>query len=115
MSEIFRIPSDRQPLDRDGRVFISRPWFLFLEGLFIRSGGATGTPISDFDFAIASDTADADQAHVFMRQIQALNLAPVVQSLEQQVMWLEGELSSTRDALAELRRTVEGMQAGTSI
>lgn len=115
MAEIFRIPSDRQPwLDPDSGL-ISRPWFLFLQGLFIRIGAATGSSSAEQDFGFGPATGDTDQIAVFMRQIQDLGVAPVVQQLEQQVFSLESELSSQRELLAELSRTVQGLQAGTTI
>jgi len=114
MSDIFRIPSDRQPWLTEGTPFISRPWYLFLQGLFTRSGSSTGTPVEDVEFdGVGGDGSDQD--FVFMQQIQAMNLAPVVQQLEQQVNFLEAALASSRDEIAELRRTVEGIMAGTVI
>lgn len=115
MAEVFRIPSDRQPWLEPGTNIISRPWFLFLQGLFIRSGGSTGPSSEALDFGVGPNSGADDMAGVFMQQIQDLNLAPVVQQLQEQNFQLTAELTSTRDELSELRRVVEGIQAGTVI
>lgn len=112
MSEVFRIPSDRQPLDREGVVFISRPWFLFLQGLFTRAGGATGGSVEEDEVGPLS--ADSSMTSALMQSIQGMQCAPILQ-LEQQVEHLESQLSSQRDEIAELRRYVEGLAAGTII
>lgn len=113
MSDIFRIPSDRQPWLEPNTPFISRVWYLFLQGIFLRTGSSTGPSIPDLEFDVGGQFNSQDQA--FMQQIQALNLAPVVSQLEQQVYFLEAQLSSNRDEITELRRIVEGLQAGTVI
>jgi hypothetical protein len=112
MSEVFRIPSDRQPWDREGKVFISRPWFLFLQGLFTRAGGATGGSVEEDEVSPLS--GDSSMAAVLMQSIQDMQCDPV-QQLEMQVQHLESQLSSQRDEIAELRRYVEGLAAGTII
>jgi hypothetical protein len=115
MSEIFRIPSDRQPLDRDGEVFISRPWFLFLQAVFVRIGGSTGTPTEDIDLSISSESNGIDEIAVLMSQIQSLDVAPQVQQMEERNQFLEGELSATRDRLTELERVVQGLLSGNTL
>lgn len=112
MSEVFLIPSDRQSLDRDGKVFISRPWFLFFRGLFTRSGGAAGASAQADEVGPLS--SDFSMTATLMQSLQSLQSDPVLQ-LEQQVEHLESQLSSQRDEIAELRRYVEGLAAGTII
>lgn len=53
MAEKFSFPSDRQPwLDPDTGL-ITRPWFLFLQNVFSRLGGATGTGNTVLDAQIS--------------------------------------------------------------
>lgn len=53
MADKFIIPSDRQPWLDPSTGLITRPWFLFLQGMFTRMGGAAGTGSAAFDAAIS--------------------------------------------------------------
>lgn len=112
MSEIFRIPSDRQPwLDPESGL-ISRPWFLFLQGIFSRLGNSTGGSATDDDLGPAQGNAEFEAQA--MAALQSVGVAPLFQ-LQQQVESIESVLSSNNAELAELRRYVEGIAAGTII
>lgn len=112
MSEVFRIPSDRQPFLDPQTGLISRPWFLFLQGIFVRIGGATGSSTDEGDVTPSSGTSDIEG--VFLQAFQSLNVAPVLQ-IQQQIDSIESTLSSNNAELAELRRYVDGLSAGTII
>lgn len=112
MSEIFRIPSDRQPFLDSQTGLVSRPWFLFFQGVFLRIGGATGSSTEVADVGPAMGASDMDG--VFIQAIQGLGIEPMIQ-LQQQVESIESTLSSNNAELAELRKYVEGLAAGTLI
>lgn len=108
----FQIPSDREPWLDPGTQNISRPWFLFLQYVFQRIGGATSAFTDDISAALAEDSGVEELKSVFYSEIQAIQLRPIEQ-LVQQIEVLESQLNTQRDLLAELTKEVQGIRCGT--
>lgn len=92
----FRIPSDRQPLVVSGTNLIDRVWFLFLQGMFQRIGGATGDSAEDL----------SDEA------LQTIGTLPSYPEMADKITELESQVASLNAQLAELKRFAEASQSG---
>lgn len=98
------VPSAREPVtypDATGKQVFSRSWFLFFQSIVERLGGSSGPGIGD----IAESLDDGDTDAQLASQLYALN----------DETRLRGEVNDLRAELAELRKTVEGMQQGVVI
>jgi hypothetical protein len=120
MSDPIKLPSARQPVtetDPQTQVtMFSRPWFLFFQLVYQRIGGSFGVPNEDLGIApfntpqgvsfaqsgddLAQAPAPAD-LRLWADIAQALELRPVVGSLQEQV--------------AELTKKINDLQQGTFI
>jgi hypothetical protein len=72
MSDIFRVPSDREPIIDPTTGLIGRSWFLFFQDLFRRVGGSTGTGNAAFDSAltaIKNEIAFADSSSASVSEL----------------------------------------------
>jgi len=133
MTEAIKFPSARQPATEvvGGQEVFTRPWFLFFQQLYMRTGGAIGENSNDI---IASLFEDAGTGEV-QAQLQTLtnavgqepplvdvsSLDPVSQdpdplgsipALIAQVEQMAAELSAQRDLVAELTKEVDALRQG---
>ena len=97
--EGVKFPSARQGVwmrDQSGVPVFTRPWFLFLQALWTRQGGAS-----------APDTTDLVQR--FGQEPQAQDqMAAAVERLQ-------GEVAEQREQIAELHKEIQAIRQGTLI
>ena len=104
---------------------ISREWYLFLQGLYFRAGGANGQSTEDLAISMPDDagveeikadsyqlrdelTSIPDQPQVVPDQ---LDLDRPPEQL-QEIPWEYTELSALREEIADLREAVFALQQG---
>jgi hypothetical protein len=111
MSNIFRIPSDREPLIDPETGFIGKSWFLFFQDLFRRVGGATGgSGVGDSE--LGQDSSVASLQSMTDSYVQALSSVPPQMTMEMFID-LSAELQCQRELIAELTKEVQGIRSGT--
>lgn len=127
MTTALRFVPPRVPfLDKSG--FIRREWYLFLQGVFNRIGGTSGQGSDDLMQDMLSGGGSEETKALLFSVTDALNQTPVAVQLEYQdqqyppqldqqatLNQLIAEVSAQRDTLAELIKTVQGIQQSTLI
>lgn len=78
--------------------FITREWFLLLQGLYSRAGGATGSSTSDLSESMFEDAGIEETKAVLYRLAQDMGSFPSYADLAAEI--------------AELRKEVEGLKQG---
>lgn len=112
MSGLRFIPPRVPMVDSNGNV--TREWYLFLQGVFDRVGGADGVSTSDLSASAFEDAGIEETKAMLFSSTFALSQNPPAQ-YDQIVADLQAELSSQRDLIAELTKTIQGIQQGTLI
>lgn len=113
----FTVPASREPVtyvDKNGKTAFTRPWFLFFQGLFDRVGGATGSGIDDISESLDDGDTDAQAAAAIYALQDEVRSQPFAQT-PVAADSVNVEIAGLRDELAELRKTIEGLQQGTSL
>lgn len=91
---------------------ITRPWQLLLQGLFNRTGGANGQSNDDLLQGMPIELGAAELLALQTTASDAAGQAPV--SIPSTTFDdLVGELRETRELLAELTKSLQGLQQGT--
>jgi hypothetical protein len=110
----------------DGNNEITRPWYLFLQGLYIRVGGALGedgettadlAPVQSSDsvaYALADSLGQAPSGVSSDNAAAGLDVAPA-QYDKPDINQILAELNALRDQVAELTKTVQDLQQGTML
>lgn len=109
MTDVLRIPSDREPVvDTSGRC--TRSWYLFFGGLFTRLGGVLGPGVEDAEsFDMLGQTADVTAG--LYSAMQQLGQLPVYEPPPMPENYA-AEIQFLRDQLAEMQKEIQGMRSG---
>lgn len=99
MAEPLRFVPPRVPFLDSRTGLITREWYLFLQGMFIRVGGATGEGSEDFSQDMPADDGTEELKSEVYAYIDAIRQ----------------EQMSQRDMLAEIMKILEGLQQGPTI
>jgi hypothetical protein len=91
---------------------ISREWQLLLQAMFNRIGGANGLSITEVLALLASGVQDAGQTPPVIPGIAPDDQSPPMIP-DATFDDLLGELRQTRDVVAELAKSLQGLQQGT--
>lgn len=106
---------------------LSREWYLFLQGVFTRIGGADGTSTTDLEASLFED-AGSSETNVMLFDLEqttgqqpqqsyffAEQDTPPAHSSVQQMDNVLSELSALQDRMAELVKEVDSIKQGTLI
>jgi len=114
MSEAIRFVPPRVPFVDTRTGTITREWYLFLQGIFDRVGGATGQGSTDLVQDMPDDAGLEEVKATLFASRDAVDQAPLAQ-LQQTVDQLQAELAAQRELLAEAMKTIQDLQQGMNI
>lgn len=114
MSEPLRFMPPRVQMVDPKTGMVTREWYLFLQGVFDRIGGANGQSSQDIIQDMPDDAGLEEIKATLFATTDAINQTPPVQDPQTLDMIL-AELSSQRDQITELIKTVQAIQQGTLI
>jgi len=114
MAEALRFMPPRVPF-LDNRGYITREWYMFLQGVFNRIGGPTGPSIGDLSEDMPEDAGIEEIKASLFRAADDLGQTPVLQHISATLDALLAEQQAQRDLLAELAKTIQGMQQSTTV
>lgn len=114
MSEPLRFVPPRVAFVDPRSGLITREWYLFLQGVFNRIGGAGGPSTDDISGSLFEDAGSSETNALLFELGQSLGQAPstLPHSVENQ---LQTEINELRDTIAELRKDIESMQQGPTL
>lgn len=119
--EIIKFIPPRVPLTDPRTGVISREWFLFLQGVFERVGGATGPSTTDISVSLFEDAGTGETNATIFAVDQALSQLPVPgcsvalgdQTPRQehaQLTHLQCELNGLRELVAEMAKEIQALK-----
>lgn len=97
MSDALKFVAQRVPFV-DERRFITREWYLLLQGLFNRAGGSTGSSTADLAESMFEDAGIEETKAALFRLAQDMGSMPSYADLAAEV--------------AEMRKEIEGLKQG---
>lgn len=127
MSDPLKFIPPRVALTDPRTGLISREWYLFFQGIYIRAGGATGPSTTDVSGSLFEDAGSSEtNAMLFSLedelkqapQSELLNTEPADQSPKYEQYTLDAlttELNGLRELVAELTKEVESLKQATSL
>lgn len=129
MTEALKFVPPRVPLTDPLSGFITREWYLFLQGVFIRIGGATGASTSDLSASMFEDAGvEETKATLFRATQDSGQVPPTLPALPVDDPLLpaafpgiaaDDPLLATvlalRDQVAELTKEIQGLRQGSLI
>lgn len=112
MSDAIFFAPLRVPLTDERTGLMSREWYLFFQAMFLRIGGTSGQSNDDLLQGIPEELGAAE---LLALQTSASDGAAQAPPVITQAAFndLLGELHQTRDVVAELTKTIQGLQQGT--
>lgn len=114
MSDPLRFVPPRVAFTDPRTGVITREWYLFLQGLFLRVGGATGASTPDVVASLFEDAGSSETNAMLFEVQQALSVVPVPpDALLPDV--LQAEVSELREIVAELRKELDSIKQGILI
>ena len=112
MSTPLTIPRAQVPLT-DGAGVVSREWYRCFQVLVDRAGGVGGSATTDLEAAQFEDAGIDDlKLDVYRLADELRGLPPVV---SQAIESLTTEVSALQSQVADLVKTIEGLQAGVTL
>ena len=115
MTEAIKFVPPRVPLTDPATGTITREWYLFLQGVFIRIGGSTGASIPDVAASMFEDAGTGETNALLFNVQQAVNQNPPYPDLQQAVDALENQVAQQRDAIAEVLKELQAIKQGTLV
>lgn len=112
MSEALRFVPPRVAFTDPRTGVITREWYLFLQGVFDRVGGATGQSNAELAQGMPDDAGLEEAKATLFAVRDAADQAPLAQ-LQQTIEQLQTELATQRDQLTELAKSVQDIQQNT--
>lgn len=114
MSEPLKFVPPRVPLIDPRTNCITREWYLFLQGVFIRIGGSDGASSTDLSTSLFEDAGNGEMYATLFTLDQAVNQVPPYEPIPvyDQIM---AELSELRDTVSELRKDLDALKQSTFI
>jgi hypothetical protein len=94
---------------------ITREWYLFLQGIFDRVGGASGQSSTDLTQDMPDDAGLEEVKSTLFSTQDAFGQSPLPAEMQATLDALQAELSVQRDQIAELLKTVQDLQQGIII
>lgn len=114
-----KFPSARQDVfytdPQTGKPVFTRPWFLFLQAVWQRQGGAIAPTTPDVEGSLFEDAGNSETQAMVFALAQDTGQSPLAQLvIEQQstLLALQTQLDETRDKLAELTKAVNDINQG---
>lgn len=101
--------------------FISREWYLFLQGVFERVGGPIGPSTNDLALSMPEDSGAEETKALLGASLQDAGQAPTIaaalppQVSSDELQLLSATVASLQDQIAELVKEVEGLRQGSLI
>lgn len=93
---------------------INREWYLFLQGIFNRVGGANGASSTDIVASLFEDAGSSETNAMLFELEQSVAQYPVPQAtLAEQI--LQAEIAELRDTVAEMKKDLDAIRQGTLI
>lgn len=92
---------------------ITREWYLFLQGVFMRVGGANGSSTPDIVASLSEDAGSSETNALIFAIEQATNQIPPDSVIP--VDPIQTEISELREIVAELKKDLEAIRQGTSL
>lgn len=93
---------------------INREWYLFLQGVFIRVGGANGASSTDIVASLFEDAGSSETNAMLFELEQAAGQYVTPQPLTVEQV-LQAEIAELRDTVAELKKDLDAIRQGTLI
>jgi hypothetical protein len=93
---------------------ITREWYLFLQGIFNRVGGANGESTADIIASLFEDAGSSETNAMVFEVERALSQIPSPQPLTTTDILL-AEISELRATVAELKKDLDALRQGTLI
>ena len=127
MTEPLRFVPPRVPFVDPRTGMVTREWYLFLQGIFIRIGGADGASSADIVASLFEDAGSSETNAVLFNVEQSFSQIPVVQPPDAPIDSLApyalpvtldnitAELSALQDRVAELVKELDSIKQGTLI
>lgn len=109
MTEALRFIPPRVQLVDPRTGMISREWYLFLQGVFNRVGGANGASTTDITASLFEDAGSSETNALLFTAEQAAGQNPLPAD-PQTLDLVLAELSAQRDQIAELIKAVQDLQ-----
>jgi hypothetical protein len=127
MTEALRFVPPRVAFVDISTGMIAREWYLFLQGLFNRVGGANGSSTTDLVASLFEDAGSSETNARLFAVEQALGQAPLpftptadspseqLPAYQQfvQLDALQTELYELRETVAELKKDLDAIRQGT--
>ena len=113
MTETIKFVPPRVPLTDPDTGTITREWYLFLQGVFIRIGGSTGSSIPDVSASMFEDAGTGETNSLLFNFQQASSQNPPYPDLQQAVEALENQVAQQREQLAEFFKELQSIKQGT--
>jgi hypothetical protein len=117
MTDAIKFPAIRQPATEEndqGVEIFTRPWYLFFQQLYQRTGGAISQNNSDLEASLFEDAGVSETNASLFSAEQAAGQLPYPQ-LVQLIENLQAELSAQRDTIAELVKEIDSIKQGQMI
>ena len=92
---------------------ITREWYLFLQGVFARIGGANGSSSTDIAASLFEDAGSSETNAMLFELEQATGQHPV--QIAYAVDNTTAELSALQDRVSELVKELDSIKQGTLI
>jgi hypothetical protein len=122
MTETLKFLPPRVPLVDPRTGLISREWYLFFQGLFVRAGGSVGSSTTDLSASMFEDAGTEEVKAALYKHADDMGQLPPSLSLpaqddlqptQQLLVVFESilsELQAQRDQMAELSKVIQGLQ-----
>ena len=114
MTDPLRFVPPRVQLVDPRTGMISREWYLFFQGVFIRVGGANGPSTEDVSGSLFEDAGSSETNALLFALDQATNQLPTSLPLAPADV-LQAEVSELREIVAELKKDLDAIRQGTLI
>lgn len=111
MSEALKFVPPRVPLVDMASGQITREWYLFLQGVFLRIGGANGFSTTDLGASLFEDAGSGETNALLFSADQAAGQAPPGAPLEIPDQLLS-ELAALRSQFAEMTKDIDSIRQG---
>jgi hypothetical protein len=114
MSAALRFVPARVPLIEPGTGFITREWYLFLQGVFERIGGPLGESTTEIVMSGFADAGIEETKATLYELADRLAVQPPAQiTLPDDA--LQAQIAGLQDRIAELTKDIQALNQATSI
>ncbi len=113
MSTSFQLPGARQSVfdvDENNTYQFTRPWFLFFQGLFRRTGGVSASNNNDLEALIESTAADIEQAPADGSAALSMRMDQIERDQA-----LRAQVGHLREQVADLNQRLNSMAQGSFV